>query len=116
VCRTLRDSGDDLPIIVITARTDTRDVIAGVEAGADDYVGKPLVASELAARIRALLRRSGVARPAWITIRGLEIRPDDESVHRDGRAVHLTRTEFRLLAELAAADGSNPKAHVPRKP
>ena len=56
VCRTLRSRGD-LPIIIVTARSDTADVIAGLEAGADDYVTKPLVASELAARIRALLRR-----------------------------------------------------------
>ena len=104
VCRTLREGGD-LPIIVITARTDSRDVIAGLEAGADDYVTKPLVAGELAARIRALLRRSAATRPSRFTVRGLEIRPDEESVQRDGRAVHLTRTEFRLLSELAAADG-----------
>ncbi|MCR6490652.1 response regulator transcription factor [Amycolatopsis sp. OK19-0408] len=104
VCRRLRDRGD-LPIIVITARTGTRDVIAGLEAGADDYVTKPLVAGELAARIRALLRRTAPARPTRFTIGGLEIRPDEESVQRDGKAIHLTRTEFRLLSELAAADG-----------
>ncbi|MFK0244110.1 response regulator [Amycolatopsis azurea] len=104
VCRALRDQGA-LPIIVITARADTQDVIAGLEAGADDYVTKPLVAGELAARIRALLRRTAPPPPARITLGGLEIRPDEESVHRDGNPVHLTRTEFRLLAELAAAEG-----------
>ncbi|WP_425342051.1 winged helix-turn-helix domain-containing protein [Amycolatopsis coloradensis] len=104
VCRSVREQGA-LPIIVITARTDTQDVIAGLEAGADDYVTKPLVAGELAARIRALLRRTAPPPPARITVGGLEIQPDEESVHRDGRRVHLTRTEFRLLAELATAEG-----------
>ncbi|EME61667.1 two-component system response regulator [Amycolatopsis decaplanina DSM 44594] len=104
VCRSVRDQGA-LPIIVITARADTQDVIAGLEAGADDYVTKPLVAGELAARIRALLRRTAPPPPARIIVGGLEIRPDEESVHRDGNQVHLTRTEFRLLAELAAAEG-----------
>ena len=68
-------------------------MISGLEAGADDYVTKPLVASELAARVRALLRRR---RP---------FRPDEGVVYRGRDEVHLTRTEFRLLVELAAADG-----------
>ncbi|MDQ4032147.1 MAG: response regulator transcription factor [Actinomycetota bacterium] len=108
VCRTLRSRGD-LPIIIITARSDTTDVINGLEAGADDYVTKPLVASELAARIRALLRRrrfgsEGSKRPR-LHLEDLEIRPDQGVVCRDDNEVHLTRTEFRLLVELAAADG-----------
>ncbi|GAA1358221.1 response regulator transcription factor [Saccharothrix algeriensis] len=105
VCRTLRDRGD-LPIIIVTARTDTADVIAGLEAGADDYVTKPLVAGELAARIRALLRRRGGGRQDEVLrFGGLEVRPDAGTVHRDGAEVHLTRTEFRLLVELAGAGG-----------
>lgn len=107
VCRTLRAEGD-LPIIMVTARSDTADVIAGLEAGADDYVTKPLVAGELGARIRALLRRR---RPDTSTaegrlvVGGVELLPDQGVVRRDGVAVHLTRTEFRLLAELASAGG-----------
>ncbi|MFI9008118.1 response regulator [Actinosynnema sp. NPDC053489] len=105
VCRTLRARGD-LPIIIVTARADAADVIAGLEAGADDYVTKPLVASVLAARIRALLRRRGGGRQdEVIGVGPLEIRPDVGTVHRDGVEVHLTRTEFRLLVELAAAGG-----------
>ncbi|WP_033288081.1 response regulator transcription factor [Amycolatopsis jejuensis] len=104
VCRELRKRGN-LPAIVITARTDSQDVIAGLEAGADDYVTKPLVPWELAARIRALLRRTAPARPANLRIGALLLRPDDESASRDGTRIHLTRTEFRLLSELAAAQG-----------
>ncbi|MET8759213.1 response regulator transcription factor [Lentzea sp. NPDC004782] len=103
VVRTLRSRGD-LPIIVVTARTDARDVIAGLEAGADDYVTKPLMASVLAARIRALLRRRGPGRET-VRIGDLEIRPQEGLVHRAGERVHLTRTEFRLLLELAGAGG-----------
>jgi DNA-binding response OmpR family regulator len=98
-----------LPIIIITARSDTADVISGLEAGADDYVTKPLVASELAARIRALLRRrrfggEGSGGPR-LHLGGVEIRPGEGVVWREGHEVHLTRTEFRLLVELAVADG-----------
>ncbi|MDX8053945.1 response regulator transcription factor [Lentzea sp. BCCO 10_0798] len=103
VVRTLRARGD-LPIIVVTARTDARDVIAGLEAGADDYVTKPLMASVLAARVRALLRRRGPGRET-VRIGALEIRPQEGLVHRAGERVHLTRTEFRLLLELAGAGG-----------
>lgn len=106
VCRLLRARGD-LPIIIVTARADAADVIAGLEAGADDYVTKPLVASVLAARIRALLRRRGGGgrQDEVIRIGHLEVRPDVGSVHRDGTEVHVTRTEFRLLVELASAGG-----------
>ncbi|BBF99415.1 MULTISPECIES: response regulator transcription factor [Pseudonocardia] len=106
VCRRLRDAGD-LPIIMVTARSDSADVIAGLEAGADDYVTKPLVAGELAARIRALLRRRrpAPATPRRLLLGDVELRPDEGVVLRAGEPVHLTRTEFRLLAELAAAGG-----------
>ncbi len=107
VCRILRTRGG-LPIIIVSARTDTSDVIAGLEAGADDYVTKPLMASELAARIRALLRRRNPAsthpRPA-IRIGEIEILPAEEVVRRGSAPVHLTRTEFGLLMELATAEG-----------
>ncbi len=104
-CRRLR-RGSDVPIIMVTARTDTHDVVAGLEAGADDYVTKPFEMKELTARIRALLRRSRPSSPASpdvIEIRDLEIRPDAGVVRRHGDDVHLTRTEFRLLCELASA-------------
>lgn len=108
VCRTLRRDSD-VPVIMVTARTDSHDVVAGLEAGADDYVTKPLVAKELSARIRALLRRAETSpnvRTGCITLGELEIRVNDGVVLRDGDPISLTRTEFRLLAELALAEGS----------
>ena len=104
-CRQLRRTSD-VPIIMVTARTDTHDVVAGLEAGADDYVTKPFEMKELSARIRALRRRS---RPAnappseTIMVGDLEIKPDAGVVLRGGKEIHLTRTEFRLLCELATA-------------
>ncbi|MFF0269724.1 response regulator [Kribbella sp. NPDC004536] len=107
VCREIRRASD-VPVIMVTARTDSHDVVAGLEAGADDYVTKPLVAKELSARIRALLRRvePGNARqPALIEVGDLHIDVPGAEVTRDGETLPLTRTEFKLLAELAGAEG-----------
>jgi DNA-binding response OmpR family regulator len=105
-CRSLRRASD-VPIIMVTARTDTYDVVAGLEAGADDYVTKPFVAKELAARIRALLRRARGSEPSSraLEVGDLEIIPLEGVVRRAGEPVHLTRTEFRLLCELASNPG-----------
>jgi len=105
-CRTLRRSST-VPVIMVTARSDTHDVVAGLEAGADDYVTKPFVAKELAARIRALLRRSRNESedPAVLGFGDVEIEPESGVVRRDGTEVHCTRTEFRLLCELAKHPG-----------
>ena len=105
VCRQLRRTCD-APVIMLTARADSHDVVAGLEAGADDYVTKPFVAKELSARIRALLRRArGSSAPRRVEAGELEISPQDGVVLRDGRRVPLTRTEFGLLCELAANPG-----------
>jgi DNA-binding response OmpR family regulator len=104
-CRALRRQSA-VPIIIVTARTDTHDVVAGLEAGADDYVTKPFVAKELGARIRALLRRARPAEdePTVLTFGDLELIPEQGVLRRvDGEGdIHCTRTEFRLLCELAA--------------
>jgi len=103
-CRALRRHSA-VPIIMVTARTDTHDVVAGLEAGADDYVTKPFVAKELGARIRALLRRARPAdeEPRVLAFGNLELVPEQGVLrNRDGSEVHCTRTEFRLLCELAA--------------
>ena len=107
VCRSLRQRSS-VPIIMVTARSDTFDVVAGLEAGADDYITKPFQPKELSARIRALLRRARGMEPASSTIRlgpDLEVSPEEGVVRRRGEEIHLTRTEFRLLCELAGSPG-----------
>ena len=104
LCRALR-ARTDVPLLVVTARSDTRDVIAGLEAGADDYVTKPVVPGELAARIRALLRRARVPERVELGLGDLRIRPEEGVVRRGEATLALTRTEFRLLVELAGAAG-----------
>jgi DNA-binding response OmpR family regulator len=106
VCRSIRRTSD-VPIVMVTARADTHDVVAGLEAGADDYLTKPFAPKELSARIRALLRRARVSEPGSAHLRfgDLEIVPDEGVVRRAGRDLHLTKTEFRLLVELASSPG-----------
>ncbi len=107
VCRSVRRLSD-VPIIMVTARADTHDVVAGLEAGADDYLTKPFVPKELSARIRALLRRARPIAPGNPRLRfdDLEIVPQEGLVTRGGQPVHLTKTEFRLLVELANHPGT----------
>ena len=106
LCRTLRKTSD-VPVVMVTARNDTHDVVAGLEAGADDYLTKPFAPKELSARIRALLRRIRPSAPghARLVFGDLELIPDEGKVLRDGDEVHLTKTEFRLLCELAESPG-----------
>ena len=106
LCRTIRRHSD-VPIVMVTARSDTHDVVAGLEAGADDYLTKPFAPKELSARIRALLRRARPAHPAHpkLVFGDLEIIPDVGKVLRDGIELGLTKTEFRLLCELAQNPG-----------
>jgi DNA-binding response OmpR family regulator len=108
VCRALR-ARSIVPIIIITAQTDTHDLVAGLEAGADDYVTKPVVPKELAARIRALLRRvqlQETAAPRSTVFGDVELRREQGLVLKRGHEVSLTKTEFRLLCEFADHAGA----------
>ena len=106
VCRSIRRVSD-VPIVMVTARADTHDVVAGLEAGADDYLTKPFAPKELSARIRALLRRSRTAGSGAteMVFGELEVIPEQGVVKRAGVEIHLTKTEFRLLVELASSPG-----------
>ena len=98
VCRRMRDTGDRTPVLMLTARDEVGDRVAGLEAGADDYLSKPFSLEELLARLRALLRRSGWSEePDVLRFDDLELDPRSHEVRRGERLIALTRTEFLLL-------------------
>jgi two-component system response regulator MtrA len=100
VCRLIRaESG--VPIVMLTAKSDTVDVVLGLEAGADDYISKPFKPKELVARVRARLRRSDEPAPEHLTIGDLTIDVPGHRVSRDGEQIALTPLEFDLLVALA---------------
>jgi two-component system response regulator MprA len=98
VCRRLRAAGNRIPVLILTARDQVEDRVAGLDAGADDYVVKPFALEELLARVRALLRRSGPPSGEEILrFADLELDPVAHEVRRGGEPIELTRTEFALL-------------------
>jgi len=98
VCRRLRETGDRVPVLMLTARDTVGDRVAGLDAGADDYLVKPFALEELLARLRALLRRADTATPDdTLSFAELELDPVTRDVRRGDRAIELTRTEFALL-------------------
>ena len=104
-CQALRGASD-LPIVIVSARDDTVDVVLGLESGADDYVTKPFVPEELLARVKAHLRRRPEKSTNAFKLGELFVVPDEGVVrHSDGAELHLTSTEFRLLTDLASANG-----------
>lgn len=102
VCRRLRAAGKEIPVLMLTARTDEMDVVVGLDAGADDYVGKPFRVSEVLARVRALLRR---ATPDLMVINGVQLDTGARRVFVDDAEVVLSFKEFELLRLLMANAG-----------
>lgn len=99
VCRQVRASGADLAVLMLTARTDEVDFVVGLDAGADDYVGKPFRLAELLARVRALLRRSGIGDDA-VEVGGIRLEPAARRVLVNGAEVNLANKEYELLKVL----------------
>ena len=97
VCRRLRAEGVATPILVLTARHQVTDRVAGLDAGADDYLVKPFALEELLARVRALLRRTSSGDAGVISVGDLTLDPSTRHVERAGVPISLTRTEFNLL-------------------
>jgi two-component system response regulator MprA len=97
VCRHVRRSGSTLPVLMLTARDSVGDRVAGLDAGADDYVVKPFALEELLARVRALLRRAAPGPDESLSFADVELSPSRREVTRDGESIELTRTEFNLL-------------------
>jgi two-component system response regulator MprA len=97
VCKRLRRSGNQLPVLMLTARAEVENRVAGLDAGADDYVTKPFALEELLARLRALLRRAGAGPSEVLRFADIELDPGTREVRRGGELIELTRTEFSLL-------------------
>jgi two-component system response regulator VanR len=106
VCRTLRVEEPDSRVLMLTAAARTDDLVFGLSLGADDYMPKPFDFAELVARLRALARRSGPARPASLRTGDVELDPARRTVERAGRRIDLTPKEFAVLEALMAAGGA----------
>jgi len=105
VCHEVRKSGNQTPILMLTARDAVEDKITGLDTGADDYITKPFAFEELLARLRALLRRQSKLRPSSIVVADLEIDTSARRVHRGGSEIPLTAKEYALLEYLARERG-----------
>ena len=100
VIRELREAGKSIPVLILTAKASTEDVVSGLDAGSDDYLTKPFAFSELTARVRALLRREGKDRGAEITFADLRLDPVSHKVWRGKSEIELTAKEYGLLEYL----------------
>ncbi|HEX2412810.1 MAG TPA: response regulator transcription factor [Solirubrobacteraceae bacterium] len=106
VCRALNAERPDVKVLMLTASASPEDVVDGLQMGADDYLIKPFRFDELVARVHALARRAGVARPAVLRGGGLVVDPARRVASRGGREIALSPKEFGVLVELLAADGA----------
>jgi two-component system OmpR family response regulator len=105
VCRGLREAGRWSPVLMLTARDAVSDRVAGLDAGADDYLTKPFSLAELMARLRALIRRGAAPRPADLRVGDLSLDPTTHTVRRDDHPIELTPKEFALLEYLMRHPG-----------
>jgi len=113
VCQVLRAEGDQIPILMLTARVETADRVAGLDAGADDYVPKPYDIDEVLARLRALMRRAeGTVPSDELLVADVRLNPNSRRVWRDGREIELSKTEFDLLELLMLNAGIVLEHHV----
>lgn len=103
VCRTLREDGISVPVLMLTARDEVEDRVRGLESGADDYLIKPFSLRELAARIGAILRRSGGEVTDTLSVGPLTLHLDRCTAERDGKEIRLTPTSFAILKALMSA-------------
>jgi DNA-binding response OmpR family regulator len=106
ICRRVVDSGASTKVLMLTARDAVAERVSGLELGADDYVTKPVAMAELVARVRALARRRGEARPSLLRHRDLVLDPATRTVRRAGRVLELNRKERAVLEELLSAEGA----------
>lgn len=106
VCRALRAEQPELKVLMLTASGTLEDIVDGLSLGADDYMPKPFAFSELLARVHALARRAGPARPPVMKSGGVELDPGRRAVTRGGRPIELTPKEFGVLEALLGADGA----------
>ncbi|MEY4068073.1 MAG: hypothetical protein RLZZ332_409 [Actinomycetota bacterium] len=106
ICREIRHRRNRVPILLLTAKVEVDDRVAGLDAGADDYLVKPFAIGELSARVRALLRRNSVPESETIlTVGSISLNRDTRNVTRNGRHIELTKTEFNLLELLTEQAG-----------
>lgn len=113
VCQVLRAEGDSIPILMLTARVETADRVAGLDAGADDYVPKPYDIDEVLARLRALLRRAEATAPSdELMVSDVRLNPHSRRVWRSGQEIELSKTEFDLLELLMLNAGIVLEHHV----
>lgn len=105
LCRSMRAAGNDTPVLMLTARGEVEDRVAGLDAGADDYLRKPFAAAELKARLRALVRRGPRLADTVLSLGPVEIHFGARRIFSNGRELFLTAREFAILEELARAKG-----------
>ncbi len=105
VCQSLRNSGNITPILMLTARSETSDKIAGLKSGADDYLTKPFDYEELIVRLHTLIRRNQSVKSEFISLKDLEIHCDTKTVKQNGKKIVLSATEFDLLCYLSKNKG-----------